>query len=64
MLESIAARLETLETIIAQGSEQPRPLLHPAMARRYREQIAVLREALARDELERFLKLLEELGGD
>jgi len=47
-LENIAARLEKLETVIAQGSEQPRPLLHPAMARRYREQIATLREALAR----------------
>ena len=47
-LEGIASRLETLETIIAQGSEQPRPLLHPSMARRYREQIADLREALAR----------------
>ncbi|MCL4676982.1 MAG: recombinase family protein [Alphaproteobacteria bacterium] len=46
-LESIAARLDTLEKLIAQGSEQPRPLLHPAMARRYREEIAALRDALA-----------------
>lgn len=47
-LESIASRLETLETIIARGSEAPRPLVHPSMARRYREQIAALREALSR----------------
>lgn len=47
-LESIASRLETLETIIARGNESPRPLLHPSMARRYREQIAALREALSR----------------
>lgn len=46
-LESLAANLERLETIIAQGSEQPRPLLHPAMARRYREEITALRDALA-----------------
>ncbi|MCL4677729.1 MAG: recombinase family protein [Alphaproteobacteria bacterium] len=47
-LERIAADLEKVETIIAQGSDQPRPLLHPSMARRYREQIAGLREALSR----------------
>ena len=49
-LESIAARLEVLETIIAQGSEQARPLLHPVMARRYREEITALRDALAQTE--------------
>lgn len=49
-LESIASRLEALEKIIAQGSEQARPLLHPAMARRYREEIAALRDALARSD--------------
>ena len=46
-LESIAARLETLDSVIARGSEQARPLLHPAMARRYRAQVAGLREAPA-----------------
>ena len=46
-LESIAARLETLDSVIARGSEQARPLLHPAMARRYRAEVAGLREALA-----------------
>ncbi|MBP7275665.1 MAG: recombinase family protein, partial [Kiritimatiellae bacterium] len=46
-LESIAARLETLDSVIARGSEQARPFLHPAMARRYREEVAGLREALA-----------------
>ncbi|MBK6897602.1 MAG: recombinase family protein [Alphaproteobacteria bacterium] len=46
-LESIAARLEVLDKTLAQGSEQARPLLHPTMARRYREEVAGLREALA-----------------
>ncbi|MBK9584837.1 MAG: recombinase family protein [Alphaproteobacteria bacterium] len=46
-LESIAARLETLDSVIARGSEHAKPLLHPAMARRYRAEIAGLREALA-----------------
>ncbi|MBK9584885.1 MAG: recombinase family protein [Alphaproteobacteria bacterium] len=45
-LESIAARLEALDSVIARGSEQARPLLHPAMARRYREEVAALRKAL------------------
>ncbi len=47
-LEGIAARLEVLETMIAQGKETPRPLLHPTMARRYREQVAALKAALTR----------------
>ncbi|MGE0132384.1 MAG: recombinase family protein [Blastocatellales bacterium] len=46
-LESIAARLEVLEKVIAQGREQVRPLIHPAMARRYREEVASLRTALS-----------------
>ena len=47
-LERIAARLEALEDQISQGSTDPRPLLHPAMARRYREEVAALRETLSR----------------
>ena len=47
-LERIAARLEALESQIAQGSTEARPLLHPAMARRYREEVAALRETLSR----------------
>ena len=47
-LERIAARLEALEDEIKQGSTEARPLLHPAMARRYREEVAALRETLSR----------------
>ena len=47
-LESIASRLEVLDNTIAQGKESPRPLLHPTMALRYREQVAALRTALTR----------------
>ena len=47
-LERIAARLDVLEDEIAQGSQEARPLLHPAMARRYREEVASLRETLSR----------------
>ncbi|MCB1702304.1 MAG: zinc ribbon domain-containing protein [Halioglobus sp.] len=47
-LERIAARLDALEDQISQGSTDPRPLLHPAMARRYREEVAALRETLSR----------------
>jgi hypothetical protein len=37
-LEHVSARLEELETLIAptEGSEPPKPLVHPAMAQRYR----------------------------
>ena len=47
-LESLAAKLDSLEELIARGSKEPRPLLHPAMARRYREEVAALRDALSR----------------
>ena len=46
-LERIVARLEALEDQITQGSTDPRPLLHPAMAMRYREEVASLRETLS-----------------
>jgi hypothetical protein len=47
-LEHVSARLEELETLIAptEGSEPPKPLVHPAMAQRYRLEVKNLRKAL------------------
>jgi hypothetical protein len=47
-LEHVSARLEELETLIAptDDSEPPKPLVHPAMAQRYRLEVKNLRKAL------------------
>lgn len=46
-LERIAARLEVLDCAIERGSQPPKPLLHPSMARRYREEVSALRKQLS-----------------
>lgn len=63
-LERISARLDELEDLIAedQDSEPPKPLVHPAMAKRYRSEVENLRKALehkdARTEASEHLRAL------
>jgi site-specific DNA recombinase len=45
-LAAVAARQAELEEALAQAPKEPRPLIHPAMARRYRAQVKAPREAL------------------
>ena len=45
-LERVAARQEELQALLETAPEEPRPLLHPAMARRYREEVRALRSLL------------------
>ncbi|MFI0416398.1 MAG: recombinase family protein [Candidatus Thiodiazotropha sp.] len=45
-LERVAARQEKLEELLSCAPEEPRPLLHPAMARRYREEVRSLHKSL------------------
>ena len=49
-LERLSARLDELEYLIAesQGNVPPKPLVHPAMAKRYRSEVENLRKALER----------------
>jgi len=45
-LEALCARQDELKGLLASAQEPARPLLHPSMARRYRQEIRDLREAL------------------
>ncbi len=46
-LEKIGTREQELEAMIERYDEPPRPLLHPTMANRYRQEIAALKESFA-----------------
>ncbi|MCG7870525.1 MAG: recombinase family protein [Candidatus Thiodiazotropha lotti] len=46
-LERVAARQEELKALLDRAPEEPRPLLHPAMAKRYREEVRALRTLLS-----------------
>ena len=43
---ALAARQKALEEQLSLQDQEPRPLLHPTMSRRYREEVKSLREAL------------------
>ncbi len=45
-LTAVAKKQEEIEAQLADAPAQPRPLIHPAMARRYRADVKALREAL------------------
>ncbi len=45
-LTSLSARSEELEEILSSAPKSPRPLLHPTMARRYREEVRDLQKSL------------------
>jgi hypothetical protein len=51
-LEAVAARQEELEELLAARPMEPRPLVHPALAGRYRAEVKSLREGL-KDEARR-----------
>ncbi len=46
-LERVSTRQEELKASINAKGKEPRPLIHPTMARRYRQEIQNLRESLA-----------------
>ncbi len=45
-LARVAARQDELAELIANQSKEPRPLIHPTMARRYHQEVEALRNAL------------------
>jgi len=45
-LEQVSVKLEVLVASMKNQAQEPRPLIHPSMARRYREQIENLRKLL------------------
>lgn len=46
-LERVCARLDEVGTLLEQSEETVQPILHPAMALRYREQVMSLRKSLS-----------------